>query len=158
MSLSKISHRNGCLSYLSRNPKPAFELVFLFNTYPLQSGHFADIFIKEFKLKSIATLCLTSIVIFFSNITHAQELPNISTKKPLVAYVVSAVLRKADTETVIKLLQSLQLQASPEAAEKALLDQVVTDYSGYVVVTTLVNPVSTLLTPVKSKKQHLLSS
>ena len=112
---------------------------------------------KEPKLKSIATLCLTSILVIFSTITHAQE-PILPTNKPLVAYMVSAVLRKADTETVIKLLQCLQLQATPEAAEQALLDQVITDYSGYVVVTTLVTPVSTLFTPVKSKTQHFLSS
>ena len=97
-------------------------------------------------------------MVFFASLSNAEELSVTPQNNPLIPYVVSAVLRKADTATVIKLLQSLQLQASPEAAEKALLDQVLTDYLGYVVITTLVTPVSELIIPVKPKAQHPLSS
>ena len=141
-----------------KNTKNRCPFIKPLKTLNVEQGNFAHTFQKEFILKAVTTFCLYGLMVFFASLSNAEELSVTPQNNPLIPYVVSAVLRKADTATVIKLLQSLQLQASPEAAEKALLDQVLTDYLGYVVITTLVTPVSELIIPVKPKAQHPLSS
>ena len=118
----------------------------------------ARIFFKEIKIELYCDALLKRHHGFFTGISNAQEPLAIPQNKPLIPYVVSAVLRKTDTEAVTKLIQSLQIQASPEAAEQALVDQILMDYSGYVLVTTMVTPVSTLIIPVKPKVLRPLSS
>lgn len=110
-------------------------------------------------MKSFVIRFMAAILVFSAVIVSAQEAPPVAAEKaPLMtAYFVSAVLRKADTEVTIKLVQGLQFSMTSTGAEKALLDKISKDFSGYVVVTTLVSPISSLVAPVQTKTLRLNS-
>ena len=110
-------------------------------------------------MKIISTIIFTFISLaFFAGTTNAQEASRlVNETQPQMVYFVSAVLRKADTESTIKLIQCVQIKSSSEDAVEAMLHQVAIEFSGYVVLTTLVSPLSSLA-PTKPSKTIIFSN